>query len=100
VNFRLAAEGLNMGSALLHVLSDSLRSATTLVEAILILSYPEVPSSAFDAWATLAVTATILAALAKPVADWCGEFRRLWCRQGGGAYSELDDLDGQTRQPT
>lgn len=27
-----AAEGLNMGSALLHVLSDSLRSATTLVE--------------------------------------------------------------------
>ena len=35
-----AAEKLNMGSAFMHVLSDSLRSLTTLVEAILILTFP------------------------------------------------------------
>ena len=40
LNYRVAAETLNMGSALMHVLSDSLRSLTTLVEAILIYVYP------------------------------------------------------------
>eukprot|EP01052_Picozoa_sp_SAG31_P036013 SAG31_NODE_4430_length_3236_cov_2.591011_1_plen_400_part_00 len=88
-----AAEGLNMVSALLHVLSDSLRSAATLCEAILILGFPNVPSSAFDAWATVAVTTVILIALGGPSVGWANEVWRLACGRGAmGAYAELADL--------
>jgi Co/Zn/Cd efflux system component len=53
-------EQLNMSSALLHVLSDCMRSTTTLIESILIFVYPNTPSYIFDGWATLLVTASIM----------------------------------------
>ena len=50
-----------MSAALLHVLSDCLRSTTTLIESILIFFIPSTPSYIFDGWATLIVTLSILA---------------------------------------
>ena len=87
----LDPETLNMGSALMHVLSDSLRSVTTLVESLLIFGFPSVSSNLFDAWATLIVAGLVIVATAPPcgaisvsLVEWISQERR------GGGYEQLD----------
>jgi Co/Zn/Cd efflux system component len=50
----------NMTAALLHVVSDLLRSTTTLVESIVILSVPSIPSDEADGVSAL-IVCTIIA---------------------------------------
>ena len=65
-----SGEKLNMGSALLHVLADSLRSIVTLVESLLIFRFPDTSSALFDAWATLVVAGLVIAAAVPPFVAW------------------------------
>ena len=78
------AEALNMSSALLHVLSDCLRSITTLVESILIFAYPATPSYIFDGYATLIVTASIMVGGMIGVGKWCQQLRDWIARRNDG----------------
>jgi Co/Zn/Cd efflux system component len=83
------SEALNMSSALMHVLSDCLRSTTTLIESILIFFNPSTPSYIFDGWATLIVTASILLGALNAVYKWVIQLRE-WVRAGSaGAAAPL-----------
>jgi Co/Zn/Cd efflux system component len=70
----------NMWAALMHVLSDLLRSTTTLVEALVILTVSGADSTKADGWGTLVVCTTILCGALGAVYPWAcavAEFRRL-----------------------
>ena len=69
------SEALNMSSALMHVLSDCLRSTTTLIESILIFLNPDTPSYIFDGWATLIVTLSILFTAFSAVYKWARQLQ-------------------------
>lgn len=75
------AETLNMSSALLHVLSDCLRSTTTLIESILIFMYPATPSYIFDGYATLIVTISIMCGGLYGVFQWVLQLKD-WVERG------------------
>ena len=89
----LLAESLNMGSALMHVLSDSLRSITTLIEALLIFLLAEEgdgSSALFDAWATLVVAGLVIVATVPPLGAWVCSLRNMrWDNQT--VYEPLPD---------
>jgi Co/Zn/Cd efflux system component len=84
-------ETLNMGSAFMHVFSDSLRSITTLVESVLIFSFPEVSSATFDAWATLVVAGLVLVATVPPLIGWARSLGRCGRTVGYEALADVRD---------
>lgn len=90
-------EALNMSSALMHVLSDCLRSSTTLIESLLIFAGTEIPSYVLDGYATLIVTASILGGALRAVYKWARQLQA-WIRAGkeGGASMLANDGNVQT----
>jgi Co/Zn/Cd efflux system component len=94
-------EKLNMGSALMHVLADSLRSITTLVESLLIFYFPEVSSALFDSWATLVVAGLVIVAAGPPLVSWARSSLALCRGRHAAAYEPLPDREasGLTRRP-
>ena len=91
------SEALNMSSALLHVLSDCLRSTTTLIESILIYFNPCTPSYIFDGWATLIVTISILAGGLSGLYKWARQVQA-WRRGGDSALTALTDAQPQSSE--
>ena len=91
------SEALNMSSALLHVLSDCLRSTTTLIESILIYFNPCTPSYIFDGWATLIVTLSILAGGLSGLYKWARQVQA-WRRGGDSALTALTDAQPQSSE--
>lgn len=81
-------EALNMSSALMHVLSDCLRSATTLIESLLILAGTDIPSYVLDGYATLIVTASILGGALRAVYKWVRQLEA-WIKAGKEGGSML-----------
>eukprot|EP00615_Pteridomonas_danica_P004918 CAMPEP_0114367548 /NCGR_PEP_ID=MMETSP0101-20121206/30141_1 /TAXON_ID=38822 ORGANISM="Pteridomonas danica, Strain PT" /NCGR_SAMPLE_ID=MMETSP0101 /ASSEMBLY_ACC=CAM_ASM_000211 /LENGTH=238 /DNA_ID=CAMNT_0001517229 /DNA_START=45 /DNA_END=761 /DNA_ORIENTATION=+ len=69
--------GSNMRAALLHIYSDTLRSLTTLVAGIVILS-TEGGSSKIDAVATLVVCSIILLGAVFGVVSWCHDCNKYY----------------------
>ena len=86
-----------MSSALLHVLSDCLRSTTTLIESILIYFNPCTPSYIFDGWATLIVTISILAGGLSGLYKWARQVQA-WRRGGDSALTALTDAQPQSSE--
>ena len=82
------AEALNMSSALMHVLSDCLRSTTTLVESLLIFADTDIPSYVLDGWATLLVTASILFGAVRSVYKWTRQLEA-WVKAGKETGTKL-----------
>ena len=82
------AEALNMSSALMHVLSDCLRSSTTLIESVLIFANTDIPSYVLDGWATLLVTASILFGAVRAVYKWARQLQA-WVKAGNETGSKL-----------
>ena len=66
---------VNMCAALLHVMSDLLRSSTTLVESIVILLVPSVSSSKADGFSALIVCSIIALGTLGALVTWA---RALW----------------------
>ena len=83
------SESLNMSSALLHVLSDCLRSTTTLIESILIFVYPATPSYIFDGYATFIVTLSILVGGLAGVFKWVCELRSWMAKSKASLGTEM-----------
>jgi hypothetical protein len=70
---------VNMCSALAHVLADSLRSVTTVVESVLILTFGTDPSRT-DSWATLVISLSIIAGASSALVQWACSCRGYLCR--------------------
>ena len=88
-------------AAILHVLSDLMRSTTTLIEAIVILTVSGVCSTQADGIATLAVCAIIVVGAAGATVTWIREVYN-YCRPSPEVVTEesLDnDLTGGTAPP-
>lgn len=66
---------VNMCAALMHVISDLMRSTTTLIESIVILSVPSIPSDKADGYSTLVVCMLIAAGTLYAVYHWVKEVR-------------------------
>lgn len=82
------SEALNMSSALMHVLSDCLRSTTTLIESLLIFAHMGPPSYVLDGYATLIVTTSILVGAFRAVFKWAQQLRA-WVKAGNSATVSL-----------
>ena len=75
---------VNMLSALGHVTSDLLRSTTTLVESIILLSSPELNSVEVDGWCTIFICLVISIGNITMVRKWLKAFGpRLIAEPGG-----------------
>ena len=74
---------VNMLSALGHVTSDLLRSTTTLVESIILLSSPELNSVEVDGWCTIFICLVISIGNVAMVRKWLKAFGKY--RRGHGA---------------
>ena len=59
-----------MAAALMHVVSDLLRSTTTLVESIVILTTPSIPSDKADGVSALIVCSIIAAGSLAALYSW------------------------------
>mmetsp|Transcript_62145 Transcript_62145/g.116930 ORF Transcript_62145/g.116930 Transcript_62145/m.116930 type:complete len:513 (-) Transcript_62145:80-1618(-) len=93
---------INMLSALLHVGSDLLRSVTTLIEGLVILSDKRVASSRVDGFAALAVCVIIAVGAIAALVEWVrelhldlvhhleGSLLALVETSGGGARDDRD----------
>ena len=80
------ASRLNMLSALGHVLSDTLRSGTTLVEGIVLITHPTADSVAIDGWSALIVCSLIAIGALFGIVSWVLAVRRV-CSTGGAVCS-------------
>lgn len=89
------SEALNMSSALMHVMSDCLRSTTTLIESILIYFNPDTPSYIFDGWATLIVTLSILGGAFAALYKWARQLQA-WVEAGSADAGQ--PAPGQVQQ--
>lgn len=69
------AKDLNVLSALLHIGSDLLRSLTTFVEAIIILSWPKFGSEKVDGWSALIVCFIIAVTAIGALFKWVKELQ-------------------------
>ena len=84
-------------AALLHVLSDLMRSTTTLIEAIIILRVSGVCSTQADGIATLAVCAIIVVGATGATVTWIREVF-IYCKPSEVVTEEslYNDLTGGT----
>mmetsp|Transcript_32784 Transcript_32784/g.45743 ORF Transcript_32784/g.45743 Transcript_32784/m.45743 type:complete len:276 (-) Transcript_32784:521-1348(-) len=87
------ASRMNMCSALSHILSDTMRSTTTLIESFVII-YGNVNGARADAFASLIVSSLIIVGLVKSISDWMVDVKKF-------CYGEkLDEEKGQSmKQP-
>lgn len=69
--------GANMRSALLHLISDSLRSVTTLIEGIILLNFPSGDGAKIDAVATLIVCSVIMVGVVFGIVNWIRDFKEV-----------------------
>ena len=60
---------VNMCSALAHVLADSLRSLTTIVESVLIMTFG-MDAARTDSWATLFISLSIIFGTSSALVQW------------------------------
>lgn len=86
------AHGLNMTSALVHVLADLFRSSTTLVESVVLLRFTTQPA-ATDAICALFVAGAIVATSAPTTVRW---FRAVMDRvRSGGEVASGEAIAGE-----
>lgn len=88
-----SAKTLNMDSAMLHVLSDSLRSITTLVESLLIW-LGHLNAGETDTWSSLIVSTAIILGSIRTFVKWCFSLckhcRNKRARQGFRLVSDIE----------
>lgn len=72
-----AAGKMNMCSALSHIVSDTLRSITTLVESLLIW-FGHINGDLADEYAAVIVSSLIIAGLGKSIYEWGKDVYALW----------------------
>jgi len=77
----------NMCAALLHIISDLLRSVTTLIESIVILLAPSINSAQADGVSTLIVCSIILVGVLAAMATWIRALRVHWAAEATGRES-------------
>lgn len=87
-----ARTDINMCSALLHVLSDLMRSTTTLIEAVVILCVSGVNSSKADALATTVVCTLIVPGCLGGMIMWFKSLRN-YLRNSDKTLLDEDQLD-------
>jgi len=87
--------GINvvMCAALLHIISDLMRSTTTLIESLVILNDPDIPSSEADGYATLFVCSVVLVGTLGALYTWFIEVKTFVTeyQQGPEAFSTLEE---------
>ena len=101
------AERVNMLSALGHVISDLMRSTTTLVEGIVLIYHPDIDGGMIDGWSALIVCSLISIGALFAVVSWVLAFRRHLesvakaRRQGGTEMGQslLADTDATAAGP-
>lgn len=64
---------VNMLTALLHVMSDFVRSTTTFVEGLVLLSYPSINGAVIDGWSALIVCTVISFGVLGGCVSWVRE---------------------------
>merc|ERR1711871_634009 len=88
---------VNMMSALLHVLSDLMRSTTTLVESIIILQFG-INGARADGWSALIVCSLIAVGALGGLLEWVKALREHLSGMSSGLSSALleddDDEEG------
>lgn len=93
------ASAMNMCSALSHILSDTLRSLTTLAEAF-VLWFGDFDGQRVDAYASFIVSTLVIIGLSKSIFDWTNDVCAVWRGEpvGGPARTEMRPVvRGQVR---
>jgi len=85
------ASRMNMCSALSHILSDTMRSMTTLIESFVII-YGNINGARADAFASLIVSSLIIVGLFKSISDWLMDVKKFINGKN------LDEEEGQSMQ--
>lgn len=83
----------NMCAALLHVLSDLLRSTTTLVESIVLLKYKNINGTKADGVSALIVCSIIAVGAFAALLTWCREVCVYLHGQGSGGLQRSSHTD-------
>ncbi|GAB5359553.1 hypothetical protein AAMO2058_000553700 [Amorphochlora amoebiformis] len=88
---------LNMCSALSHIISDTMRSFTTLVESIVILN-SDTNGHRADSVASIVVSALIITGILISLAEWLRDIRKLYASRGGDNSMENVVQDGEVKE--
>mmetsp|Transcript_8502 Transcript_8502/g.16730 ORF Transcript_8502/g.16730 Transcript_8502/m.16730 type:complete len:271 (-) Transcript_8502:247-1059(-) len=87
---------MNMCSALSHVLSDTMRSITTLVESIILLN-TDINGARADAYASLVVSSLIILGLIKSLMDWRTDVVKMWNGETIEGEERLRDVAAEAK---